>query len=297
MSEFKKIRETLRLSQVELAKRLNVTQATISRLESGKVEISPDIFRKLNLLLEKSPTGNAFSPKSALAKYQFDEKFYSFKNGWNAFFITSLNQEENSDLVIVNSLEHSVKASFLIGDMTGHGKNSAYMAFSIKFGFESLLGFIKPELINIETINSFIINGIRLTKNDWKNNPSLIMGLIDTEKSSIEFVNNGMPYPLIITSKTTKFYNQERSPAIDINTKEVAFNKIKVDFMKGDSLIFFSDGLLEIISEKQLLKYANEDLQYFKGDAKAIGKNILRAIKNGLGYLRDDISFLVLSLK
>lgn len=48
MENLKKIRKEKNIKQIEVAKYLNITEATYSRYESGKINIAPDMLIKLS---------------------------------------------------------------------------------------------------------------------------------------------------------------------------------------------------------------------------------------------------------
>ncbi len=305
LADLKKLRAILNLSQLELAQKLGVTQATVSRIESKKQSLTDEIAKKILQLVKKEVSKNKqFVSQNVeiniadFNRIEFEESSGDLEKRWNYYFATNKDFKENSDLIVIKNVNKFQKAPFLFGDMTGHGRDSAYMSFGIRFAFESMMGMFSQSVITTELINAFLGLGILRTKQFWKESPSLITGLISIEKNQIELTNQGMPYPIYFSEKGCSFIKHQRYPAIDIN-KGISNNVTPsiITIAEGDSIIICTDGLFDVIPEDEIAKYIENTLSYFRGDSKAIGKNILRFITKNNRKIKDDISFLILSVK
>jgi serine phosphatase RsbU (regulator of sigma subunit) len=307
----KEYRDVKTLSQGDLAIILKVTQATVSRLEAEKQNISKATIDRIKTMLgEKGfPQIREFFSASAKqidasAKEQKDlkpKKIERFGNLGLGFSYMSYNVQSNNrggDFVKISELRRNGAHAFLIGDSIGHGQGAAYMAFGFELAFEAVVSLLNPNAINASIIERTLSIAVNASADKWKGEPSLLVGILNVRDGRLEFINRGMPHPLSKSKKGTKYHNEKRYKAIDlvddgIQGKETSF----IDINKGDSIIFYSDGLSDLITDEKLESSFQKFSKLFQGDAKAIGKNFGTLIdnqnKNNTSY--DDISFLVIT--
>lgn len=299
--DIKKIRKYLQLTQKELASELKLTQATISRIESGKQLPSKETIIKLNQLISTQEKIHTEEPITKRDLYtipipllNLSGQYKEMGEGLNSYYATNKIIEENGDLIILKDNKNRDYIPFIIADTVGHGKNAAFMSFAVRFAYEACQSIFNTASTNIDFFNTFLKEGLRSTKDYWPNSPSLINGVIYKSEHKIEFINEGMPFPLKFGKNETTFLKKREAAFISLNQKTYRTTREFIKLEKGESLIMFSDGLLDIFNEKDIVVFL-DSMKIFRGDSRAIGKNILKKINNKYNNINDDISYLIIS--
>ena len=303
----KKYRESLGLSQKELAIELQTTQATISRIESGKQEsISKIILEKIEQCIFSSSRGRELmgkiiterdvSNKKALSKAQIKSSRLG-KQGISYSHV--IFGEDCGDAWRLHSCKKSKKSFFMLADTVGHGKNSLYMSFALEYGFETIFHILQESMLELKTIDFVLSSAIVKTSTKWKGEPGLLIGSIDEETGHLEFISSGLPYPLHGKNKKIDFIKREVYKAISFQDGAVKREASALELSEGESIIFYSDGLLDIFDYKELRKKFEDASTLFKGDSSAIAKNLQGSIErsNAKEQDYDDISYVIISKK
>lgn len=326
----KQYRALQKISQAELSERLGVTQATVSRVESGKQDVSRSTLEKIKKLVGKVLGSKIQEDEIGLdldqdlsesVEFDFseapifgvDESYRMLvrpeskvegallKEGLNYSFTMYEVGGVGGDIVKVtpNTSRNSMKSIFILGDAVGHGWQSAYMSFALEFGYETLMSTYREEIISPVLLESALNSAILKTSNKWKGEPSLIMGTVNYGNSAVDFINRGMPHPILRRGSEVEYLRESRYKAIDLIERSIQAKQVSsIELNLGDSIMFYSDGLIDLIDEGDLLTDFKSASGLFKGDSKAISKSIQRSIEKYIKlehHFADDVSFLIIS--
>jgi transcriptional regulator with XRE-family HTH domain len=301
----KEYRQKRGVSQVGLADAVGLTQATISRMEAGLQSPRPSHEETILLHIGDQPLSASVKPIDQLQS-EHSEKNLVFiehyinlaKNSWNCFWAERpQGSTTGGDLIVVKELIKGEKLGVLIADSVGHGPQSAYMAFALELTYHTLTSVLSPTFITTEFVDRSLAVGITTTGKSWKGEPSIGLMNISLKTGKFDLINRGLPYPMILTSDKVRQIIQGRASAysLDSVTSQSEQHSDLIDF--GQTLIFFTDGFLDLINEEDFQNQLQKLNRLFKGDSKAIGKNIIRILQQSKNSrnAKDDISFLVLS--
>ncbi len=187
--------------------------------------------------------------------------------------------------------------AFYLTDVSGHGAASAFVTvwlkqlvrryfrenkiFYTEASFEEdaarLLG-----LINQEVINSGV--GCHMT---------CFVGVIDTHTREMRYVFGGhLPFPILMTDDGAQYLTGKGKPVGIFEDASWEVNAISLP--DKFSLIVFSDGILEVLPEQELIEKENSLLKVVNDNAKSV-ESIAEAF--GIEHLEevpDDIAILLI---
>lgn len=298
----KTYREKNSLSQGDLAARLSFTQATISRIESGKqLPRQHQLVKLLDLLNQGTLSQEKIQP---LTKYDeelvFLENYSQFsKDEWNCFWVNRQLGPKGGDVLLVKELIKNSQLGIVIGDSVGHGKSAAYMSFALEFAYLTIASMMSPSLLTPEFFERALASGIVKTGTSWRGEPSMSILQIDLATGLLSFINRGMPHPILLESDKANLLSEKRASAFSLSESTYSEGATKKRLISSNSVFFYTDGLLDLIDESELSANMTKLNRLFRGDSRAIGRNLIRLLqKNGSNKkLTDDISFLILSRK
>lgn len=276
----RKFRLTSGLSQADVARLLGVRQATVSRIESGRMLPSPELAEKIKNLPMKGPVRRELpSP----AKLRVRQEMKTIKaNGFSVTYIGLSLEEQSGDYCSVDQLT-SNKLSFVLADTVGHGINASGMSFAIEFGYKVVLSVINPSLIQASVLEAGIRGAISKTQKSWMGPPSLISGTFDVTSGLMEFVNSGQPIPYMFKDGNVR---EVRPQANRVLTSMAGYWEPQIQdtlvemIEPGDAILLFSDGFAELVPylHKQQSDIKSRFLRAAKllrGDSEAILMNVL----------------------
>ena len=329
----KEYRKKNKFSQLSLAIKLGVTQATISRIESSRQDASDETFSKIIELIDEA-SGlkeektrkelpfeifsdsqiNNFKIKSSLfhpdtfnffsGRPILKEEGVSLKEGFNLSYSIYGDSVFGGDFVryISGTARTSLKSSFILGDTVGHGMGSHYMAFALEFGFESIVSTYNESILSPILIENIISKSIAKTSDKWKGEPSLVVGEINYVNSSVDFINRGMPFPIMRKGQRVELVKEGRYKAVNFEESiSNAKSSTTIGLSHGDTIMFLSDGLADLFEDKEIVDIFKSSSRLFAGDSKAISKSFQRAIEKKAEQSKferkemDDMSFFVVS--
>ncbi len=301
----KDYRERNEISQIDMAKRLSFTQATISRIEAGKqLPRKAQIRKILDLVLANSELMKAqfesnFEEVGSFSnKIVFNENYYAYhKSEWNCFMASRPHgSATGGDVLLLRELKKHSQIGVLVGDSVGHGTSSAYMSFALEFAYTAIASMLNPMLLNPELFDKAIATGIVKTAKNWRGEPSMIILQLDMEKAQLSLVNRGMPHPILMDGEKANFITEKRASAFSLQNISSAKLSFDQKFEPAQSIFLYSDGLLDLIPENNLLQTMQKLNKVFKGDSRAIGRNLIRQMeKNSADKQFDDVSFTIIS--
>lgn len=293
------------LSQSVLANQLGLTQATVSRIERGRQTPKPSHIERILGLIPEDVSKSSYLNKwqedqnkqSTSLKKMFVADYEKYKSGWN-YFKASLpfGGKSGGDILVVKELQKQKHLGILIGDSVGHGLAASYMSFALEFGYTTIASAFTPSLLSPKLFDRLFAMAITETPGHWRGEPSIITLQIDLESSHVSFINRGMPYPIKISSSNPELLNEHRASAFGL--KKITHASTNSLFLEsGESLLLYSDGFLDLVPEKEITTIIQKLSRLFKGDSRAIGRNIIRHMESNIKEraLTDDVSFLIIS--
>lgn len=292
------------LSQGQVAEKLGITQANVSRIEAGIQQPRQAFINRIIELAQANPFTQISIPLQLEQRSKdsdqlvFEEKHGAFKSDWNYFQASRSFGQSGGDILLVKELEKNNKLGVLVGDSVGHGNNSAYMSFAIEFSYMSIASLLSPAVMTPDIFDKAIAAGVVKTANSWRGEPSMVILQVDLEKSHISFINRGMPYPVLIEDEGPRLMTKRREGAYALQKKDaVSAITVNEQLGQGQSIFLYSDGLLDLMAEDELISRIQKLNKLFKGDSRALGRNLIRFIKqiSETKRISDDISFLILS--
>ena len=307
LEEFKKYRSSQKISQADMAETLQTTQATISRIESGKHHPSKKTFEKIKELItprEQDTQGPHseqigdpyFTPKARIKSSTLGNE------GINYSHVVFEKYGPGGDLCKIKSFLKRKESIFIVADAVGHGESAAPMSFALEYGFETVLSTLNEDIISLHLLDSVLSLTLRNTQKKWKGEPGIIIGTIEHKTGNLSFLNSGLPYPIQKKVRNaSKYMNEKRYRALNLKTEKLE-KKIEssVRIFPGDSIIFYTDGVVDLLEQNVLLKEFEKASKLFKGDARAIAENLQRAIEYKMSkeniYI-DDLSYMIISRK
>lgn len=304
----KDYRQKKGISQSDLADAVGLTQATVSRMEAGIQK--PRAAQEMTILdfIGSSLRGEATTeinlrPQPAKdvtisSNLMFVEHYSNLhKNTWNYFWAERpQDASTGGDLIAIKELDRS-SLSIMIADSVGHGSQSAYMSFALEMTFQTITSTASPHLVTPDYIDRSLAIGIANTGRSWRGEPSIGLINIDLQNGVIDIINRGLPYPLLLVGDKPREINQGRAAAYALNQISTPTKSHSDKIESGQSLLFFTDGLLDMIDIEDFRTQIAKLNRLFKGDSKAIGKNIIRLLQNSkvANSAKDDVSFFIIS--
>ena len=189
------------------------------------------------------------------------------------------------------------KLVVLIGDVSGKGVPAAFF-----------MGVSKTILKHGALTNKFTdpghllteVNNILCINNTEAMFVSLFLIYYDTETSEILYANAGHhPAIKITTDGTLEEFGRQKDPLLGIFDNNI-FNTGKEEFLPGESIVLFTDGITEAFSSDKKEIFENKNLfKILKENSTKTPKEICRTtfdnvIKFQDSILFDDITMLVL---
>ncbi len=188
---------------------------------------------------------------------------------------------------------------FYLADVAGHGVAAAFLTIILKSSITLYLkqyvqmqdrAILDPARI-LELLN------LELLQEDYKRHITIFYGIVNITDNSITFSNAGLyPFPILFDGDKGTFLEHKGLPLGFVTRTD--YESTTMNLPSKFSLLFFSDGILEIYNtsnpekqKEQLLSYI-EDLEE---DEQSILRKINRLIDQRYNRsIPDDISFLLI---
>ena len=189
------------------------------------------------------------------------------------------------------------KLGLVIGDVTGKSVSGALVMSASRSIFRMLS---EEEL----TVDQIMTRANRRTKKDIKSGMfvALLYAMLDLDKSELRLCSAGQTQPILLSN------NQNRSTLIETVgdtfplgiLEEVDYQETVIDLKKGDSVIFYTDGIVEAMNAHEEL-FGFERLRATvdgakKLDSESILKLVIDKVEQFAGGTpqHDDITVIVL---
>jgi len=148
---------------------------------------------------------------------------------------------------------------FYIADVSGHGASSAFITVYLKSMISGFIGSYNHNEVNLILQPDQLLNVINhnILKEDLGKYLTIFYGLIDLETDTLHFSTGGQfPFPIFIDNEQKKFIQIKGPPVGLLNIAKYKKDSIKLpdDF----SIMFMSDGILEILKDKSLKEQEEE---------------------------------------
>ncbi|HOT27515.1 MAG TPA: SpoIIE family protein phosphatase [Candidatus Ozemobacteraceae bacterium] len=186
----------------------------------------------------------------------------------------------------------------IIGDVTGHGVPAALLMAMAKSGVAMLgPGESVRAVEAMDRLNRMVFETVKK-----KRLMSLIYAVLDTQLNNVELVNAGHCFPFLHRFASGETSEIEK-PAFPLGArKNGAFESVSITMNPGDSLILYTDGIVEakdsgnvVIGYSRLRRIAGEACASAR-TAEALHADILRRVKSLIGsrMIEDDVTLLVI---
>ena len=290
--KLKNFRKKKKMTQGQVAKILGLTQAHISRVESGKAKLPKRLEERAHLLV----LGELRNTKFLLELT--DDIIWNF-----AYFV--LEKASSGDRVHVNKNTFRGKTVLFHVDSSGNDQTARRMSDNLIIGLESILGTMQNDLL---CTPEFIYKGldcmVKNTRTFWRGEPSSNILIFNRGSGKIQILNAGMPNMWITRKgqeKITKPETRKWPPPGNFSKKTLPFSE-EVEIQKGDTLYSFSDGFIDEFKDHltiPLEEYILSTFNALSGDAESMGTRLLLALDEAMGDIdaRQDISFVLVSRK
>lgn len=285
-----KFRTQNNLAQQDVAKRLGISQAHISRIEKGLIDTSPALASKIQKLTKLPIRDLQFNNLTSLEDLNWRYSYFFYP------------EKHCGDRVITDSSASPDRTWVLHCDSAGSDLTAAKDADLLVVAFESFLLALSGLGVGVDYCYSALNKSIRKTKDLWRDEPSANIALTHSAGNRIELINGGMPNPYLFKRDTEKVSKIECTPLppLGASSLKVLPKPITLELSKEDVLLFFSDGFLELVK-----RYMREDFvalleticRIQRGDVSGVGTKLLSTLEEKLTVPRieDDISFLIMS--
>lgn len=182
---------------------------------------------------------------------------------------------------------------FFVGDITGHGVPAALMVNRLHVEFLDLVQEERSPGVMLSRLNDFILKDFE----DTSMYLSAVCGALDFKKKKMIYSNYGHPPQYLFRKKTEILKMEPQASLLGVKPNNGAVYEAEVPFSKGDSVLLFTDGILEL-KNPEGVQFGRERLERFllkHGSLAPIEFNALFTedlnVFSGKEY-RDDILIL-----
>ncbi len=295
-------RQSNGLSQAKVAEELGITQANVSRIESGDQLPSAKVASGIRRLILTSEAFNndLVAPDRHTQKQWIEKDSKKGTNGINLSFVSMSPSESSGDVVEISKLAGGDEFLFLVGDAVGHGTEAGYMAFGIRFGFHMMLNVLRPEIVSPVLIESALETSVHSTSESWVGPPSVTIGKLNCLSGDVEIINAGNPSLFHFRS------SDESIKAVDHKGVRSAIQPIRgagkrdskpiyVTLEKGDSLLCCTDGMHEALGRGGIKNRFAHSAKIFKGQSERTLWDLMSGVEDK--NLDDDLTALIISME
>lgn len=197
------------------------------------------------------------------------------------------------------------KYGVIIIDIMGHGVAAALISMSLRSLLPGIIGRVQDPLDVMEELNKHmyrLFQDQKSSSGEVDHYFTAIYALIDLAEATLEYVNAGHPYGLIIRADETLALLDAGSPPIGIFEK-IPMEKGQVDLAPADRIFLYTDGFMEFtvaaghraeLDASDYLLAKNKSAQGLS--FQTIHRNIRSEARIKRPEDSDDISFLMLEI-
>ena len=188
--------------------------------------------------------------------------------------------------------------AFYLADVSGHGASSAFVTIWLKHIVSRMVreeGLFGDEE-SFDTGANLMLQDINRELNDTRLNHHLtfFVGVIDTHTNEMHYVVAGhLPMPILVAPDGAQFLQGCGKPVGIF--KDVTWQIYKLQLPEEFSLNCFSDGVLEILPEKELIDKEAHLLQLMEQSGQNLESVCDALAIKSIGDMPDDIAVLTIA--
>jgi serine phosphatase RsbU (regulator of sigma subunit) len=285
-------RSKYKITQVELAEILGITQASISRIESGIQTSARTEHNILSKMKEIKHPKRKENEKSGL-KYKNVQKDLKLKDFTISYLLRSELGGGGDYCNVVGYDRPTGMINFSIGDAVGHGSTAKHMASALEFGYISILSTLHPDLKTAQNIERLLSKAIMIGSSIFSGPPSVTLGTLHLHNGKVEIINAGNP-PILHFHRDGEYKKIDHKPlrpALQLKYLLPPCEPLTIQLSEGESLVLLTDGLLQLQNYKSHL---SKFTRRFKGDSKTICSRFADTLSTSEN-LSDDTTVLVIT--
>ena len=164
-------------------------------------------------------------------------------------FFSKGKSEVNGDLCEHTSIDEH-RTFFAIGDACGHGLPAAVITSTVRGCLRCLIQEENSEP-SLSGVLRSIGNAITTTTPTYMF-MTLLVGIIDTQKNTLQYANAGHPAPLLLKADGTTELLNGNGLLLGV-MKDAEYEDFQTTIDAGDTLVAFSDGITEARNEQKEL--------------------------------------------
>ncbi|HMV43897.1 MAG TPA: SpoIIE family protein phosphatase [Leptospiraceae bacterium] len=204
--------------------------------------------------------------------------------------------EVGGDFYYITEIGSGITRIFL-ADATGHGVQSALITMLIKSEYENLAKRSESPSELLYHLNETFINKYQVLKTFF----SAFVVDVNINLNTLTYASGGHPEQVLVSGKTNTIELLKKTGRLVGVVPETKYKEITMEFVKGDRLYIFTDGLYEEFNEKEEI-YGEEELfdilqNNNRNPIKQIIEFILSDLKDFMGTRQQDDDITVIGLE
>jgi serine phosphatase RsbU (regulator of sigma subunit) len=136
------------------------------------------------------------------------------------------------------------RVMLVVGDVSGHGLSSARLMAKLRHATRAY-ACIGDDLSDLVAR----LDGFLIQFRDDIQIATLLLARLEPDTGKLEFVSAGHPPPLVIGGDESEFLDVPPGPPLGAPSQPESFTPVRATLEQGDSILFFTDGLVERRSE------------------------------------------------
>ena len=192
-------------------------------------------------------------------------------------------------------IEFDRHLGIVVGDVCGSGIEAATLTGMAKNTIRAF-AFEEQDVARVMARANRVI----YAQTDPSKFVALFFGLLDFDSNRLEYCSAGQPSPVVVRADRQVIEFEPGSTALGVD-KDVAYRGYAFDLRPMDTLLIFTDGLVEARRENEF--FGEESIKRiaqarFDLPAEAIADSIIQSAKEFTGgQLRDDVALVSLRLE
>ena len=186
--------------------------------------------------------------------------------------------------------------AFVVADVSGKGIPAAMVVSNMQATLRAYLEQSEDLLSIVSKLNLCTIN--QTTDDRYI---TFFIGIYDEKDMTLEYINAGHNPPLHYTK--SKKIEKLKTGGIFIGFLPFEYNSDRIQLESGDILVFYTDGLVEAMNEKEEEFSEDNVINILKkksnSSSRIIQKNLIDEVKKHIGdkKLEDDFTLVVVKIK
>jgi len=188
----------------------------------------------------------------------------------------------------------------ILGDTVGRGLRSALLMASTFGILDTLAKKMDSPRDIIAEANRIMLERLRSLQKGFV---TVFVAVLDQKKGELTYCNAGSFPPILIHRNIMSHTLLETTGVFIGAYKDAQYNEVKVNFQKGDRLVLYTDGLLEVKNSKGvdfgIKRFYRFLLSNMDSPVKEVSKSLMRKLEEYMGgdfIVRDDLTFLILEM-